>query len=167
MSLGVGALLATCCSAGAEIVVEAGPNYVLGDYSDSGTLLLQKRWHGKYSVGIGYISRQCIDNKRIHIECEWDIPGQIMIGGERRFSWKRWSFGIGLYYVDGKHRVSSTHLNARSSLEFAVSEHIALKVSHLSNGGTGSTMTVCNSNQWCVTDKFNMGMNTLSIVWQF
>jgi len=156
-----------CCAAKAEVVIEIGPNFVLGDYSNSGTLLLQKRWQGKYAIGIGYMTPQCLDNHEFQVECEWDISGQLMIGAERRFSWRRWSFGIGLYYVDGLSRISSTNLNARSSLEFAVTHNFAVKLSHLSNGGAGSKITVCNTGGWCVTDKFNLGLNTLALVWQF
>ena len=160
-------LLFICCVAKSETVVEIGPNFVLGHHSESVTLLLQKRWQGKYAIGLGYITPQCIDNREYQVECEWDISQQLIIGAERRFSWRKWSFGIGLYYVDGMNRVSSSHLNARSSLEFAVTQRFSIKLSHLSNGGTGSTITVCNTGGWCVTDKFNLGMNTLALVWQF
>ena len=72
----------------------------------------------------------------------------MMVGGERRFGWRRWAFSIGLYYVDDRNRVSSFYWDTRSALEYSVTRNLASKFSHLSNGGTGSTITVCNSEDW-------------------
>lgn len=154
-----------CCAANAQTVIEIGTNFVSGGATKSGTLLIQKRWQGKYVVGVGYISPQEIDTCG-RPDCQWKISRQFMIGAERLFSWRRLSIGIGLYYFEHVHRISSANLNARSSLEFAVTNRFAVKASHFSNGGTGRTITICND-VTCLRNKFNPGMNTLTLVWRF
>lgn len=161
-------ILLACSAARSEIVIEVGPNFVLDEFSDSGTLLVKKQWQGKYSVGIGYMTSMCLENDfYVNFECEWSIPHQWMVGVERRFGWRRWAIGIGLYYVDDLNRVSSNHFNIRSSLEYAITDKFAVQISHLSNGGTGSTMEVCNVPGACVTGDFNLGINTLAFAWRF
>ena len=159
------ALIFMCCSVHAEILIEIGPNFTEEDSTESVTLLIQKRWQDKYAVGLGYISPQLV-NTCGRPDCQWDIPEQFMIGVERIFLWRRLSFGIGLYYVDGVHRISSANLNARSSIALTFTDQFAVKFSHLSNGGLGRDITICND-VVCLTDKFNLGMNTITLVWRF
>ncbi len=159
------ALIFMCCSVNSEILIEAGPNFTEEDSTESVTLLVQKRWQDKYAVGLGYISAQSVDTCG-RSDCQWDIPRQFMIGAERIFHWRRLSFGIGLYYIDGVHRISSANLNARSSIALAFTDQFAVKLSHLSNGGVGRDITTCND-VVCLTDAFNLGMNTLTLVWRF
>ncbi|MDX1403809.1 MAG: hypothetical protein R3192_04695 [Woeseiaceae bacterium] len=160
-------LLMVSNGARSEFVIEAGVNFVREDYSDSATLMLQKRWRDKWILGVGYMTSHCVDNAEFNVDCEWDVSQQVMVGGERRLSWKRWAFAFGLYYVDTLSRISSAHWNARSSLEYEITQRISLKVSHLSNGGTGDTITDCNTDGWCDTGQFNLGINTLAVVWTF
>lgn len=159
------ALIFTYCSVNAEFLIEAGPNFTEEDSTESVTVLVQKRWHKKYAVGLGYIAPQSVDTCD-RPDCHWEIPEQFMIGVERIFMWRRLSFGIGLYYVDGVHRISSANLNARSSIALSLSDTFAVKVSHLSNGGLGRDITICNDIV-CITDKFNLGLNTVTLVWRF
>ena len=163
----IAVLLAPTYPAHADVAIEFGPNFVQEQYTESQSLLIQKIWQDKYAVGIGYMSSHCLDNEVTNVKCNWDIPEQFMLGAERRFGWKRWSFNIGLYYVDGVSRISSTYWNIRSSLEFEVTQSTAFKLSHLSNGGIGRSTTDCNTNGTCVTGDFNLGINTLLFVWRF
>ena len=158
-------LIFMCCSANSEIFIEIGPNFTEEGSTESVTLLVQKRWQDKYAVGLGYISPQSVDTCD-RPDCHWDIPEQFMIGMERIFLWRRLSFGFGLYYVDGLSRITSSYVNARSSIAFALTDHFEIKLSHISNGGIGGEITICNDIV-CITDEFNLGLNTLALVWRF
>ena len=160
-------LIAMASPALAELSIEAGPNFVKEQYTDSQSLVILKHWQNKYALGLGYMSSHCIDNEVIDLDCEWHVSQQLMIGAERRFGWRRWNLNIGLYYVDDTSRISSTHLNIRTSLAYSISERFAVKLSHLSNGGLGPETTECNVNGTCVTGDFNLGINTLALVWRF
>ena len=107
------ALIFMCCSANAEILIEIGPNFSDVHSTESVSLLIQKRWQDKYVVGLGYMSPQTIDTCG-RPDCKWEIHEQYMIGVERLFAWRKLSLGIGLYYIDEVHRISSANLNART-----------------------------------------------------
>ena len=158
-------MIFACCTANSETVIEIGPNFVNSHSTESVTLILQKRWQGKYVLGLGYMSPQSVDTCG-RPDCQWEIPQQFMLGAERLFTWRRLSFGIGLYYIDNVSRISSGNLNARTSLTFAITEQFAVKASHLSNGGTGREIMICNE-VVCITDTFNPGMNIFTFVWRF
>ena len=157
-----------CCEiARSDVVIEFGSNFVQEHASDSEMVLIQKRWQNKYALSIGYMSSHCIDNRINNTRCNWDISPRFLVGGERLFSWEKWSIGLGLYFVDGTSRISSTNLNARSSLSYAISDSLAFKLSHLSNGGLGPETTACNTAGNCVTNDFNLGINTLGFELSF
>lgn len=162
-----GLLLGLLCSAaGADVVIEVGPNFVGGKSTDSVTLMLQNRWQNKWIASIGYITQQSVDTCG-RPDCEWEIDGQWMAGGERLFTWRRISFGVGLYYIEDVHRISSTRINGRLSLEYAATEHIAIKLSHISNAGIGEEIEICNE-LWCYPPKkYNPGIDALMLVWKF
>ena len=163
----LGLLLGLLCStAGANVVIEVGPNFVSGKSTESVTLILQHRWQNKWIASIGRITRQSLDTCG-RPDCEWEIDGQWMAGGERLFTWRKISFGVGLYYIEDVHRISNTRINARLSLEYAATEHIAIKLSHISNAGTGENIEICNE-LWCSPPrKFNPGIDALMLVWKF
>ena len=153
-------------TANAEFVLEAGPTFVDGEYSESATFILQKRWQGRYVLGLGYQSSQYIDTCG-RPDCEWDIPSQWMVGGEYMLSWRRLSLGIGLYYVEDLGRITSSHLNVRTSLELAITQRFAVKYSHISNGGTGETISICND-VYCQPERqYNIGLDAFLLVWKF
>lgn len=152
--------------AGAEYALELGPTFVSGRYTKSGTFIVQRRWQSGWTVDLGYVTAQTMDTCG-RIDCEWDLPGQWMIGGGRLFSWRRLSFGVGLYYVNRVNRVSSSHVNARLAVEYAASDHIAFKLSHISNGGVGGGIEICNE-IYCYPDShYNRGLDGLLVVWKF
>ena len=154
-----------CCSANSELVVEVGPNFVSGHPSKSIMVLAQYRWRDTWSLGARYISAQEIETCG-RSDCMWDIKEQWLIGGEGQYTWKRLKLRFGVYYLPRVTRISSAHINFRSSVEFTITPQFAVKVAHLSHGGTGSDQTLC-SEGWCWTDKQNIGMNTLLLVWRF
>jgi hypothetical protein len=138
---------------------------VAHDFSESLTLMLQKRWQNKYIVGLGYVTPQKLDTCG-RPDCVWDVASQYMIGAERLFTWRRLSAGIGLYYIHHHYRISSAYLNARLSLEYAVTDRMAIKFSHISNNQTGKEITLCNE-AICITDEWNPGLDSLMFVWKF
>ena len=163
----LGLLLGLFCSAaGANVVIEVGPNFVSGTSTESVILILQNRWQNKWIASVGRITQQSVDTCG-RPDCKWEIDGQWMAGGERLFTWRNISFGVGLYYIEDVHRISNTRINARLSLEYAATEHIAIKLSHISNAGTGEEIEICNE-LWCSGPrKFNPGIDSLVLVWKF
>ncbi len=158
-------LVFLCGTANAEIVLEIGPNAVSHRITDSVTVILQKRWQGKWIVGLGYVSPHSLDTCG-RPECRWEISDQAMIGVERLFTWRRLSAGVGLYHTHHLDLISSAYLNVRLSLEFAVTKRIAVKFGHLSNNQSGEVITICNE-VTCLTDDFNPGLDSLLLVWHF
>ncbi len=153
-------------TANADIVLEVGATFIDGESTDSATIILQKRWQDRFVLGLGYLSAQYVDTCG-RPDCEWDISSQWMVGGEYMLSWRRVSFGVGLYYVENLSRITSSYLNVRSSLEFAITQRFAVKYSHISNGGIGKTITICNDFYCLPSGKYNLGVDAILLVWQF
>ena len=146
-------------------MLEAGPNLVSGRWTQSVTVILQKRWASHWVVGVGYISPQWLDTCG-RADCQWRLDQQFIGGVERLFTWRRLSFGLGAYYYNNLDRLSSARINARLSLEYVITDRLIAKFSHISNARSGDEIVICNEAE-CVTDKMNMGLDTLMIGWRF
>lgn len=159
------ALTFVSCTARADLVLEAGPNMVSGRWTQSVTVILQHRWANHWVVGLGYVSPQTLDTCG-RPDCQWELDQQFIGGVERMFTWRRLSFGLGAYYYQNLDRLSSARINARLSLEYLIGERFTVKFSHISNARSGEEITICNEAE-CVTDKMNMGLDTLMFGWRF
>jgi hypothetical protein len=167
-------LFALLQPANAETRFEVGANFASGDFTKSGTLIVQERW-GKYGLSFGYVASQTVDGCGDHPRqsaCIFPVREQLIVGAERIFTLGNFAFRVGPYVFSTTNRISSAKLNGRVAAEYRLNDFLFLKdptvmISHFSNGGSGEVIKIENPAGVIHKGRFNMGLDGIFITGRF
>lgn len=139
-------LLGFCQEAKAEVTAELGANFLSGQSSGGGALILTERWGGKYgsryAVGMGITGRQHVtDRSRDY----YNVSQNYFAMAQRRVSFDLKgcehdciSFGIGVAYFNTRTRWNGSNFVAALSIEARPSARWSVNLRHFSNAGSAS-----------------------------
>ena len=158
-------------TANAETLLEIGPSQVGDTYSNSYILTLTERIQDKYDFTLGLIGGQEFKSCE-RPDCVWQLDQQIFFGAELLVNlWTdRIKFGIGPYAFARPDRVVSSFLRVGLSLEWKITERIAIRARHWSAASSGiQEIKFCNRDKtFCDRRSFNNGQDSwLRLQWRF
>ena len=158
----------------AETLIEIGPSQVGDTYSNSYILTLTERVNDKYDFTLGMIGNQTFQMCE-RDDCIWEVDKQIFFGADLLvkplwFWTDRIKFGIGPYAFARPDRIVSSFLRVGLSLEWAITDRIALRARHWSVASAGiQRLDFCNRDRtFCDRREFNNGQDSwLRLQWRF
>lgn len=142
-------LFAAHKEAKAEITVEVGPTFLSGEFADGGLLALTETF-GKYSVGVGYVSKQEVTDRSGTF---YELDENAFVQAYRNFNvYRGFNLGLGATYFNATNRALGSNFAFSCLVNWQITDNLSLNFRHYSNAGSATP---------------NMGQDALTIGWTF
>ena len=117
----------------ADVSLELGATFLSGEYAQGQVLLLTEQFD-RYSVGVGYITKQRVVDRSGTL---YNIRENILIQAMRHIRiTEKFNMGIGVAYFNGTNRALGSNLEFSLLVRYDFSDRLSMNIRHYSNAGS-------------------------------